>query len=291
MRAGKRLIVSADDFGMSAGVNAGIIRAHSQGILTDASLMVNGKAFDEAVMLAHAHPTLSVGLHLVLAQGRAVSPPDRIPLLVDRSGMFGTNPIWQGLRYYFTPGMREQLHREIIAQIEKYTATGLPLSHVDGHLTIHMHPTVLHILLEVADRYGIRAMRLPREAIAPALRFDRSHAARKLFEAAAFTGLSIHARNRLARANVRHPDRMFGLHQTGHLSEEYLLTVLRQLSAGVNEVYCHAAIPDEESRRWRPPDYESTRELAALTSDRVRRAIEDAGIVRMSYRDLAGGVV
>src|SRR5579862_6250198 len=116
----RRLIVSADDFGLSPGVNAGIMRAHRDGILTDASLMVNGAACDEAVELARAAPRLSVGLHLVLLQGRAALPPSAIPGLVDAAGMFRDNPIAVGFRYFFTPGIHVQLEREICAQIEKY---------------------------------------------------------------------------------------------------------------------------------------------------------------------------
>lgn len=285
----KRLIVSADDFGMSAGVNAGIIRAHREGILTDAGLMVTGQGFDEAVELARRHPTLSVGLHLTLAQGRALAPAAAIPLLVDAQGLFRTNPIWAGVRYFFTPGMRAQLRREISAQLDKFAATGLPLSHVDGHLTIHMHPTVLGILLDLADRYGIRAVRLPRDPLLPALRFDRRHPGRKLLEAAVFAGLTRYACPRLTRAGVRHPDRMFGLHQTGQVSEEYLLHLLQRLPDGVSEIYCHAALTDDEARRWRPADYDSECELAAVTSPRVRAVLDAAGIVLMTYRDLASG--
>lgn len=282
----KRLIVSADDFGMSAGVNAGIIRAHREGILTDTSVMANGQAFAEAVALAREHPTLSVGLHLVLVQGRAVSPPAHIPLLVDGRGWFGNNAPWAGLRYFFTPGAHEQLRREITAQLEKFAATGLPLSHVDGHLTIHMHPTVLAILIEAARQFGIRAVRLPEESLAAALRFSRRHTGRKLFEATVFAALTRYARKRLVAAGIRHPDRMFGLHQTGHVSETYLLNVCRQLQPGVTEVYCHAGLSDDESRRWRPPDYESEQELAALISPRVRAAIQTGGIELITYRDL-----
>src|SRR6185295_14404925 len=138
--AARRLIIAADDFGMSAGVNAGILRAHRSGILGDASLMVNGAAFAEAVELARATPTLSVGLHLMLVQGRAALPAEEIPLLAGQDGLFGNAPIAAGFRYFFTPGVRAQLRREIVAQVEKFLATGLPLSHVDGHVTIHMHP-------------------------------------------------------------------------------------------------------------------------------------------------------
>jgi hopanoid biosynthesis associated protein HpnK len=284
--AARRLIVAADDFGMSAGVNAGIIRAHCDGILTDASLMVNGQAFAEAVELARAHPTLSVGLHLMLVQGRCAAPPASIPLLAGPDGRFGNAPIWSGMRFFFTPGLRAQLRREITAQLDRFAATGLPLSHLDGHLTIHMHPTVLDIVIDVADRYGIRAVRLPREPLAPALRYDRRHLLRKLFEATAFTALSRWARPRLARAGLRHPDRMFGLHQTGHVCEDYVLAALAALPAGINELYCHPAVVDDEARRWRPADYASEQELAALTSARVRAAIGRAGIELVTYRDL-----
>jgi hopanoid biosynthesis associated protein HpnK len=285
----KQLIVSADDFGMSSGVNHGIIRAHREGILTDASLMVNGRAFEEAVELARAHPTLSVGLHLMLVQGHATLPATAIPLLADAQGMFSMNPIRSGMRYFFTPGIRAELEREIVAQLDRFESTGLPLSHVDGHLTIHMHPVVIDILMKNAERFRIRAVRVPREPLAAALRFDRSHLARKLFEALSFTCLSRHAEPRLDAAGLRRPQRMFGLHQTGHVSEDYLLAVLRDLPPGVNEIYCHAAVVDDEARRWRPPDYESERELEALVSPRVRAALDQEGIRLTSYRDLAAG--
>src|SRR5690606_30174316 len=132
-------------------------------------------------------------------------------------------PVWTGMRYFFTPGARAQVRREIIAQLDAFAATGLPLSHVDGHLTIHMHPVALEVLLEVAPRYGLRALRLPNDPLADALRWDRRAAARKLFEAAAFGGLARWARPRVARAGLRHPDRVYGMHQTGHVDEAYLL--------------------------------------------------------------------
>ena len=287
MTDARRLIVAADDFGMSAGVNAGIMRAHRDGILTEASVMVNGAAFAEAVELARAHPTLSVGLHLMLVQGFAAASPAHVSLLVGADGRFGDAPIWSGMRFFFTPGIRAQIRREITAQLDKFLATGLPLSHVDGHLTIHMHPVVVDILIDLRERFGIRAVRLPREPLAPALRYDRRHLLRKVFEATAFNSLSRWALPRLRRAGLHHPDRMFGLHQTGHVSEHYLLSVLADLPAGVNELYCHPALMDDEARRWRPADYDSERELAALTSPRVREAIAAAGIERISYRDLA----
>ncbi|MFI5396680.1 MAG: hopanoid biosynthesis-associated protein HpnK [Candidatus Binatia bacterium] len=283
----RRLIVSGDDFGMSPGVNAGIIAAHRNGILTDASLMVNAAALVEAVELARATPTLAVGLHLVLVQGRAISTPHEVPGLVDAAGMFRNNSVAAGLRYFFTPGMRAQIEHEVSAQLEKYRRTGLPLSHVDGHLNIHMHPSVLAILLRLAPRYGVRAMRLPREPWQISLQLDRRERRRKLIEALIFRNLTRYARPRLAAQGIRHPDQLFGLHQSGHVNEPYLLGILNAAPTGVTEVYCHPALTDDEARRWRPADYESEAELAALTSPRVHQALRASGIERLSYEELA----
>jgi hopanoid biosynthesis associated protein HpnK len=190
------------------------------------------------------------------------------------------------MRYFFSPAARAALRREITAQLEAFAATGLPLAHVDGHLTIHMHPVVLDVLLELRTRFGIRAVRLPREPLAQALRYDRRHLFRKLFEATAFDALARWGVPRLAGAGVRHPDRVYGLHQSGHVSEDYMLSVIAELPPGVSELYCHPALVDAEARRWRPRDYASEQELAALTSGRVRAALARAGVELITYADL-----
>jgi len=278
--------VSADDFGLSPGVNRGIVEAHEKGILTNASLMVNGAAFAEAVELARAHPRLGVGLHLVLLQGRATLSPKEIPGLVDDRGEFPHQPVATGMRYFFLKGLRLQLEREIRAQLEKFLATGLSLSHVDGHLNIHMHPTVLDILVRLAPEYGIRALRLPREPLGITLRASLWQWWRKLAEALTFRALVAHARPKLEAAGLRCPDYMFGLHQSGRMTEEYLAAVFRHLPPGTTEVYTHASFVDEEALRWRARHYDCEGELRALTSPRLRGLLEGAGIELISYAQL-----
>jgi hopanoid biosynthesis associated protein HpnK len=207
---------------------------------------------------------------------------------VDHDGMFRNQPVLNGFRYFFTPGLRVQLEREIRAQLERYLAMGLQLSHVDGHLNIHMHPTVLGILLKVAPQYGIRAVRLPREPLGISLRLDGRQRLRKLMEAVTFRALLRWATPRLNANGLRHPDQMFGLHQSGHMTEPYLLGVLAALPPGVTEIYSHASKVDAEAARWRPADYECEAELAALISPRVRAALTAAQVDRISYRTLAG---
>lgn len=279
----RRVIFSADDFGLSPGVNAGILKAHRHGVLTNASLMVNGSAFTEAVDLARQTPSLAVGLHLVLLQGRATCSHEEVPGLVDETGMFRNHPVGVGLRYFFTPGLRAQLQREVRAQLQRFRATGLQLSHVDGHLNIHMHPTVLGILLELAEEIGIRALRLPREPLDISLAVDGSARLRKTVESITFARLAAYAAPRIAARGLRVVDQVFGLHHSGHMTEPHLLGLIERLPPGVTEIYTHASFVDEEAQSWRPSTYECEGELAALTSSRVREALEAARVQCFSY--------
>ncbi len=162
--ARRALIVTADDFGLHPRVNDAVERAHRNGVLTSASLMVTGDAAADAFERARRLPTLRVGLHVALADGRASSPRSEIPQLVDDQGRFGNAMVRDGVRFFFLPRVRAQLAHEIRAQFEAFAATGLPLDHVNTHKHFHLHPTALSLLLEIGSEYGMRAMRLPYEA-------------------------------------------------------------------------------------------------------------------------------
>jgi hopanoid biosynthesis associated protein HpnK len=288
----RRLIVSGDDFGVAAEVNAGIIRAHRDGILGQTSLMVTGDAADEAVALARAHPTLAVGLHLVLAQGRPAARPDAIPSLVGRGGAFRDTPIRNGLRYAWTSlraAGRAELAREVEAQLDAFARTGLALAHVDGHLNMHLHPMVLPILVKLAPRYGITAMRVSREGLGAALAYDRRHAARKCFEGLAFHALAAYATPRLRAAGIASTDRVYGMHQTGHVDEAYLLHVIATLPPGTSEIYAHPSSGRAAAMAGHQPGYDHAGEVAGLTSPRVRAALDAAGVELTTYRDLVRG--
>lgn len=289
MSAYRRLIVSGDDFGAAVEVNEGIVRAHRDGILGQTSLMVTGDAAAPAVELARAHPTLAVGLHLVLAQGRPAAAPATIPALVGATGAFRDAPIRNGLRYAWASlraAGRAQLVREIAAQLDAFARTGLALAHVDGHLNMHLHPMVLPILLDLAPRYGVRAVRVSRESLRGALRYDRRHAVRKCFEGLAFHVLAAYATPRLRAAGIVTSDRVFGMHQTGHVDEAYLLHVIATLPPGVSEVYAHPATRQAAVMAGHQDGYDHAGEVAGLTSARVRAALARAGVTLTTYRDL-----
>lgn len=285
-RSGRQLIINGDDFGLSPQVNTGILHAHRHGILTDTSLMVTAPAWEEAVALATATPSLSVGLHLTLVQGRAALPPHLLSAVTDPIGNFSPHATLAGLHYFFSRRARAQVRAECQAQLEKFLATGLTLTHVDGHLNIHLHPVVLDILLELAREYGIRAMRVTRENLATTLTLDARHSLRKRRESVIFACLSRAAEKKLRANGIVFPDALFGLHQSGDFNERYLLGLLPRLREGVTEVYCHPALlPCQEVRYW-TPTYRRDVELAALTSPAVRAAVTDQGVVLISYRDL-----
>ena len=286
--AARCLIVNGDDFGLSPQVNAGILRAHRHGILTNTSLMVTAPAWREAVDLAREQPTLGVGLHLTLVQGRAVLPARNLPTITDSDGWFPNNPTRAGLRYFFSPRARAEVRAECRAQLERFLATGLQLSHVDGHISLHMHPVVMDVVLELAAEYDVPAVRLTREDTAAGLALDPSRALAKRWEGWVFAKLAARSTSTLARAGVRHPDHLFGLHQSGHVNEAYLLGLLPRLRPGVTELYCHPAVlPCPEVERWTPA-YRRDLELAALISPAVAAAVRDRDIRLVSYADLPG---
>jgi chitin disaccharide deacetylase len=280
------LIVNGDDFGLSPQVNAGIIHAHQHGVLTNTSLMIAGPAWQDAVARAKDTPSLSVGLHLTLVQGRAALPPHCTSAITDFGGNFLDNPTYAGLRYFFSPRARAQVRDECRAQIEKFLATGLTLGHVDGHLHIHMHPTVQDILFPLLLEYNVPATRITQEPLALSRALDRRPGIHMRWESLVLSRLALRAKKKLATTKIVFPTTLFGLHQSGQITESYLLRLIPQLTFGVTEFYCHPAfLPCPEVQRW-TPTYRRDVELSALTRRSVRNAIEEKGITLISYRDL-----
>jgi hopanoid biosynthesis associated protein HpnK len=280
----KELIVNADDFGLSSGANRGIIKAWQEGILTSASLMVGGKGFAEAVALARANPALQVGLHLTLVQGRGVMEHGGSPSITDLQGNFSDDPVLAGMRYFFRKHLHSQLYREIEGQIVKFRETGLPLSHIDGHLNIHMHPVVFDILLELMPRHGITSFRLSRERLAVDLRLAPRRYLGKAADAFIFTRLAARCRPGLERLGITFADEVKGLLNSGRMTEDYLSNALDHLQEGMTEIYFHPGCHPDDELRGRMPDYRHAEELAALTSPRVKAKIRGLGIRVQNYR-------
>lgn len=280
----KRLIVNADDFGLSPGVNRAVELAWQRGILTQASLMPGGSAFDEAIAIAHRNPGLQVGLHLTLVQGKPVLPPEDVPGLVGPDGRFPDNPVLVGMRLYFDRGVRQQLRNELEAQILRIKQAGIPLSHIDGHLNIQMHPTVFELLTELMPLHGITSFRITRERLCHNLRLDRSRVVGKTVERMIFGALSDHAEPHLHRLGIAHAVEVKGVLNSGSMTETYLLSTVERLATGTTEIYFHpGCLPDTEISS-RMPGYLHEQELAALLSPAVRQRMAELDIQLCNYR-------
>jgi hopanoid biosynthesis associated protein HpnK len=273
-----RVIVNADDFGMSESVNAAVLEAYDRGILTSCSLMVGEPAAAAAGRAARERPGLAVGLHLTTVCGHAVLPPSVVPRLVDASGRLSDRPVLAGLRYAFDRESQEQLKRELRAQFERFRELGLPMSHVDGHLHMHMHPFIFDQMTELAEEFGCRRIRIPHDHWWEYRREESLHALAQASLAAIFALLARRARRRLAGRGFVWTDSLNGFFRTDRMDEQALLSLLRRLPPGDHEVYSH---PDAGGR-----GQAGEKELAALLSPAVRQLLEERGIERITYRDL-----
>jgi len=244
----RRLVVNADDFGFTRDVNQGIVEAHRRGILTATTLMANGAAFDDAVRLARETPSLDVGCHLVLVGGPSLLDPARpLPGSVPR--------LLAALA-----GGRLRLYDELAAQVRRILEAGLRPTHLDTHKHTHVLPPVLNAVARLSREFGIPWVRRP--------------------VGNPFLGV-------LRRSGCRITDHFSGFRLTGRFHTRQLVEVIHALPAGTTEFMCHPGFCTDELRRASTRLKDSRqRELEALTAPETRRALEDAAVELVSYRDL-----
>ncbi len=277
----KYLIVNADDFGLTPGVNRAIIEAHTSGILTSATLMANMPAFDEAVRLAKENPSLGVGLHFNITQGLPVANASTVGSLLNERGEFlGTSTGL--LRRWLAGKLRvQEIEIELRAQIEKVLQAGLRLTHIDSHKHSHALPPVSEAIINTIDDYGIKAVRLPREQ----WRFPRHNLSAKLITQSfgAFC-LSQLCRVSAEKFNKRVVDAFFGVSQTGFWSKPWLLELIESLPEGASELMSHPGYDDAELSQVKTRLRESrATELTLLTDSEVIHTIGQCGIKLISY--------
>jgi chitin disaccharide deacetylase len=248
----RRLIVTADDFGLSPAVNEAVERAHREGILTSASLMVAGPAAADAVDRARRLPRLAVGLHLVAVEGPACLPGVALPDLVDASGWFPPAQLRLAVAYGFSRRARAQLAAEIRAQFAAFAATGLTLDHADAHKHMHLHPVVGSLLIRIGREFGLRAVRVPAEPGGGALALWCAW----LRMAARLAGLAVN-------------DRVYGLRDSGRMDLARVQAILDRLPSGLSEIYAHPATEQDALLARLMPGYAPRAEFEALLAARL----------------------
>lgn len=271
------LVTVADDLGKSSSVNHAITEAHDKGIVTAASLMAGGEAFEEAVEIALKRSQLSVGLHVTLCDGRAVLWPSHIPDLVDPDGCFEKRPASAWLRYT-KPGLLPQIEIEIKAQFDRLEKSGIHPTHVDSHHHLHMNPLIFEVLCRQASERGVRWIRLPKESLSLVLNLRSPlRGAMPFIEWAVFGVLGTY-NLRIARKYGLHVScHVYGLSVTGSIDEKFLIDILNRSKGSLSEIFTHPDISTESGRR----------ELEALTSIKVRNRLNSLGMALVGYRELS----
>ncbi len=243
--------------------------------------MVAGPAAADAVRRARALPSLRVGLHLVVIEGKAVLPQSDIPDLVDAAGQFPSDQLRLGIGYFCRPGVRRQLAAEIRAQFAAFAATGLPLDHANAHKHMHLHPTIGRLMIDIGRDFGLRAIRVPAEppAVLAACGTRVGLGARALYH---WTRL---LRRQARAAGLATNDHCFGLAWSGHMTTPRVRRLLGVLPEGVSEIYFHPAAGRDATLRRLMPDYEHEAELATLLACRAAAgdAVSDPAADRATY--------
>jgi hopanoid biosynthesis associated protein HpnK len=289
----KKLIVNADDFGLTEGVNRAILDGHKNGIITSTTLMANGLAFDSAVAASSTAPGLGVGVHLNLTQGRPVTPAAQVPSIVTSDGSFFPSPgnlAWQILSRRAKVG---DIETELRSQIEKVASAGIRITHLDSHKHIHLLPPLFSVVVKLAREYRIDCIRCPIEpasnAIGPLLsvRSGWTLKARQCLLGRGLSTLAALQVNKVADAGLYRVEHFYGLSQTGFLDAAILRHLLRELPVGTSEIMCHPGYVDQ-ALLGTPTRLRAQREteFEALTNADIGELVAKMGIELISYDKL-----
>jgi len=285
----RRLIINADDFGLTAGVNRAIVEAHQRGIVTSTTLMANSSAFEDAVRLAQADSRWSVGCHVVLVDGQPLIDPSQLSSLVVAKNGHAFRDGVAGFAVRALAGRidSEQVEAETTAQIRKLQARGLAVSHVDTHKHTHMFPAALHGILRAARTCGHTAIRNPFEVVAANFARAQRGLWKRYAQMKTLGGLAGTFRRAVTKAGLKTPDGTLGIVATGHLNPDLFRNIADNMPEGTWEFVCHPGYLDHDLEAVRTRlRRQREEELAVLTSADARNALANRGIELISYHQL-----
>lgn len=268
-----RLIVNADDFGQSHGVNEAICALYDEGVVTSASLMVAGDASEDAVARARERPGLAVGLHVALVHAPAFLPPDAVPRLVGSDGRLTVNHVRSGLLATLDAAYRRELRRELDAQIRAFDQLDLGWSHVDTHVHFGLTPAVFRMLLDAIKQYPVVGLRVPEDDYALYRQLNPADAPRHRALALWFTLACRLQRRALRGTGYVVARRCYGLFRTHCITADYVSALVRALPDGDAELHCHPDLSTPEGRQ----------EFEALRGKSFRRALTERSVTLATY--------
>ena len=279
----KKLIINADDFALHHSVNKGIITASEEGVLTSTSIIPSGAFFDEAVKMAILNKKIGIGVHLTLVHERPILPIAKVKSLITTKNLFHNNYLEFIKKMLNNEINYQEVYAELSAQIKAVQKTGITITHLDSHQHLHILPKITDIVLQLAQEYNIKSIRIPDEAL-----FFTGGYPWTVNRMIGRTGLSILAK--MARLKIGEklfmPDHFFGMLAGGNMKEEYLLQIIKTLPAGITEIMMHPAESDFEMKKHYYWDYCWQDELKALLSERIKKEIKAQKIELISFGDL-----
>jgi hopanoid biosynthesis associated protein HpnK len=290
----KRLIVNADDFGLTTKINQAIMDAHFGGLISSTSLLANGEAFASAVALSRQAPRLGVGVHLNLTEGQPVAPASSIPSLVNGQGCFARKPagLWRAMILGRVSTVEIEI--ELRAQIEKVLAAGILATHLDSHKHVHALPVFGRMGIRLARQYRIAAIRRIVERWSGLRyllgRFPQAKTTifRQLLNSCILAVVSCGWSRQLRREGIACAEHFYGLTPTGFLDQEVLREILCHLPDGTSELMCHPGLVDKALRQT-PTRLLEQREMEyqALTRPEIKLLAKELGVQLINYGDLA----
>lgn len=280
----RRIIINADDFGLCEGINQAVAQAHSEGILTSATIMTNMPAAEKAVKIAKKMPKLGVGVHLNLTEGPPVSKEACIERLLDADGQFACSPFTLSLVSLAGHKFRKSIRAELAAQIQWVIDHGLKPTHLDSHEHIHAFPALFSIVCQLAGRFGIGAVRWP---------FEPEELSRTPWPLTSEDGriraqkVRIMARiNRVQNKDFSKNDMLFGIAHTGKIDVNFFKAIALYNSAATAEIMTHPGFTDGLDPDKTRLLHQRKVELEALCSDKTKRYFKDAKIKLVHYGQL-----
>jgi len=284
----RRLIVNADDFGLTSGVNRAILEAHTSGIVTSTTLMARGKAFADAVRLAPSVPQLSVGCHVVLVDGLPAVEASRVPTLaMNPDGQFRRSIADFAISCVRGRISPDEIEVEATKQIQLLQSAGIRVSHLDTHKHTHLFPQVLKPLLRAAKACGIRGIRNPVEPIPLARVATKPSLWKRWSQVRVLNRMARGFRDAVHEAGMATPDGTLGVVVTGLMDERLFAGILERIPEGTWELVCHPGYDDgdlaQAGTRLRAS---RVKELELLTSPAARAILEKHEIKLLSYSDI-----
>ena len=280
----KQLIINADDFGLHPLINKGIIKGHSEGIITSTSLMPSAPYFDEAVQLAKANPSLGVGIHLTLVGGVKPACTSGVNSLLTADGVFAEDYTVFAKKWYTGSIKKNELVKELETQIEKVLAAGIKPTHIDSHQHMHVLPGIAGIVVRLCENYGIKKIRMPGENIFWSGGFEAGMGRKIGRDGLSFCAML--AKGKTQSAGIVYPQHFFGMLAGGNLNAELVKNILLNLPEGTSEIMTHPGLDSAELAKHFAWGYHWQDELGAFLSAENKEIVREHGIKLINFGGL-----